>query len=215
MNFISRQPTRSLALAMLVLIPVCVTGCQLVPLFPAHPESSGDYDIDSGHSAVIFQITHFGVANFYGRFNKVAGKVTLDLDNPQRNSLIVKVPASSLDTNSKDRDGHITSDEFLNVARYPEMSFKSTAFQRVGPSSFRVTGDLTLAGQTRPLTVDLEQIGYGEDLWGGWRTGFHTTFDVSRSEFGVTAMPNALGDIVSVQVTLEARRIPPAAEAKQ
>lgn len=187
-----------------------LTGCHLVPLFPTHAESSGQYDIDTGHSAVVFEIEHLGVAKFYGRFNQVNGKLTLDLDEPQNNTLLVKVPSSSLDTNSSDRDQHIAGEEFLNVARHPEITFRSTAFQRVGPAAFRVTGDLTLLDQTRSITVDLQQTGYGKDPWGGHRTGFHTTFSVNRRDYGITALPGGLGDIVTLRVTLEAKKVQPA-----
>ncbi len=164
------------------------------------------YKIDGVHSTVVFKINHLGVSNFYGRFNEIGGTVVFDKANPANSSLRVEVKAESLDTNSDKRDKHLRSPDFFNVRRYPVISFASTGMRQIDDSTYELSGDLSLHGVTRPLTVTLRHVGEGPDPWGGHRSGFETTFTIKRSDFGITYMPEGLGDEVQLIINLEGLR---------
>ena len=162
------------------------------------------YTLDAVHSAVTFKIKHMGVGFTHGRFNKIEGKFTFDDANPDNaGSFEFTVQSESIDTNSQGRDDHLRKPEFFNVEKHPTITFKSTKVKLTGKHTYEVTGDMTLLGKTRPLTVTLKRIGAGKDPWGGYRTGFETSFTIKRSEFGMTEMLGPIGDEVYLTVAVE------------
>lgn len=165
------------------------------------------YQIDGGHSSVIFRVMHMNVANFYGRFNDVSGQ--LEMDDSGAGRIEVTINVDSLDTNSQNRDKHMKGEEFFNVAEHGAITFRSNEIKKTGDDTFEAKGEITMHGQTRPLTATLKRTGAGSDPWGGYRTGYETKFTVKRSDFGMKNMLDKLGDDVDVMVSLECVREKP------
>jgi polyisoprenoid-binding protein YceI len=173
------------------------------------PETKGEtveYDVDPVHSAIIFRVKHLGVSHFYGRINGPYGEFRFNPDDAGQCALDVKVKAKDVDTNNPNRDGHIKSADFFNAKQFPEIAFKSTAFTPSGDGTYKVTGDLTLHGVTRRISVNLEHVGTAELPRFGHRCGFSTTFTISRSDFGIGYMPEGLGDDVTLMIGLEGKK---------
>lgn len=163
------------------------------------------YDVDAVHSTVIFRIQHMKAGYTYGRFNELSGKLVLDEANPSASSIQVEVKATSVDTNDKKRDDHLRSPDFFNVAQFPTMTFSSTSVKANG-TKFDVTGDLTMHGVTKSVTVAMEKTGAGSDPWGFVRVGFEGTLTVKRSEYGMDKMLEGVGDEVRLTLAFEGAR---------
>ncbi len=172
---------------------------------PAAGGGANTFKVDPVHSTIIFGIGHMGVGYFYGRFNGATGEFHLDPDNPSNCSFEISAKAENVDTHNGRRDGHIKSADFLNARQFPEISFKSTAVKKAGTNTYRVTGDLTAHGVTRPITIEIEHLGTRQTQM-GYRAGFKTTLTISRSDFGVDFMPQGLGDKVTLMVGIEGKK---------
>lgn len=148
---------------------------------------SGEYafDTEGQHQFIMFKISHLGYSWLYGRFNEFDGQFTFDADNPENSSVSVTVQTDSVDTNHAERDKHLRSDDYLDVSKYPEATFKSTRIEKTGEETAKVHGDLTLHGVTREVVLDMEQIGYGDDPWGGYRMGFAGSVEIEPENFGI------------------------------
>jgi polyisoprenoid-binding protein YceI len=163
----------------------------------------GTFQIDAVHSAVIFRIRHLGVSYSYGRFNGIGGTFTT-AEDPGQASVQVDIDAKSIDTGNAQRDEHLRSPDFFNVVQYPKITFESKRITKKG-DAFAVTGDLSLHGETREVTVDMRFIGErdaGERF--GYRAGFEGSFTVNRRDYGISTFPTeVLGEEVEVTVSLE------------
>lgn len=160
------------------------------------------YKVDPVHSFIVFKIEHMNTGWVWGRFNGPTGTFNLDADNPQNSSFDVSVEAQALDTANKDRDAHLRSDDFFNAEAHPTITFKSTKVEKGDNDTLKVTGDITLLGKTKPVTVAIKT-GDPVDANGGKRVGVNTTFTVKRSDYGMNFMPEAIGDEVELHVALE------------
>ncbi len=181
---------------------VLLTGCAAPQ--PARQPAAGErYKVDAVHSSIGFRINHLNVGYFYGRFDDVAGTFAFDEANPANTVLDIRVRAASIDTHNGLRDRHLKSAEFFDVGKYADISFRSTGAVRQDAHTFSVAGNLTLHGVTRPLTVTVLRTGTGRGMQGEQRSGFETSFAIRRSEFGMNAMPNLLGDEVELLVSIE------------
>lgn len=169
---------------------------------PARAAGDG-YNIDAVHSAVLFRVKHLDVGYSYGWFNDVKGKLVLDEAKPEGSSIEVEVRTASVDTNDVKRDDHLRGPDFFNAAQFPQMTFKSTAVKGVDATHLEVTGDLTLHGKSKSITLTVEKTGAGKDPWGNVRVGFETVFTVKRSDFAL-GKPEGLGDEVRMTVAFEA-----------
>ncbi|MBX3385708.1 MAG: YceI family protein [Phycisphaeraceae bacterium] len=172
------------------------------------PAASGALTVDGSHSSVIYRVSHAGVVNFYGRFNKVEGTFDFDPANPSSAVFDVSIPADSIDSNNKQRDDHLKSPDFFNAKQFPTITFKGKEVRKAG-EHFELVGDLTLLGQTKPITAKLEHIGAGDrGPRMGYRAGFEATFTFKRSDFGMTygVKDGMLGDEVTVIVALQGMR---------
>ncbi len=175
------------------------------------------WQIDPVHSCIHFSIRHMVVSRIHGRFTKWGGTIQLDDQNPAASQVEVHIDASSIDTNDANRDGHLKADSFFDVAKYPEITFKSTKVEATGKDQFRVTGDLTLRGVTKPVTLDVEHGGSVKDPWGNQRGGFSVKGTINRNDFGVSfnavleAGGVALGDKVDFSIDIEATKVMQAA----
>lgn len=161
------------------------------------------YEIDGSHSVAIFKITHLGIGNYYGRFNDISGTLTLDEGNPSANSVDITIKTASVDTYNEKRDKHINSPDFLNSKQFPVATFKSDSVKAT-KSGFEVSGTLQLHGVKKPLTIQVDTVGMGNDPWGKYRAGFETRFTFKRSDFGMTYMLDGLSDEIELLVAIEA-----------
>ena len=169
---------------------------------PAAPANAAAFTVDGVHSSVVFHVRHNNVANFWGAFRDVSG--TFDLTDG--GSVEVNIKPESIDTRNERRDGHLRNPDFFSAKEFPELSFKSTSVKKVSENTYEATGDLTLRGVTKPLTVTIEQTGTGESR-GTTVAGIETTFIIKRSDFGMTyGLGSALGDEVTVIAALEGQR---------
>ena len=144
------------------------------------------WSIDPAHSHVEFAVKHLMISTVKGRFGVVNGTVRTDEADPAKGQVEVEIDAASIDTREAQRDAHLKSADFFDVEKFPKITFKSTRISDVDGDSFRLTGDLTIHGVTRPVTLDVTSEGRGKDPWGGERAGFSATGKIKRSEFGLT-----------------------------
>jgi len=147
--------------------------------------STGTWDIDPTHSTIGFAARHAMIAKVRGRFAEFTGSITMDGANPAGSSADLTIVTASITTENDDRDGHLRSPEFLDVETFPTITYTSTSVVANG-STFTVTGDLTIRGITRPVVVEWELLGIGQDPWGGTRMGFEGKAEISRKDFGLT-----------------------------
>jgi len=168
------------------------------------------YQIDPGHTSVIFGISHMGLSYTYGRFNKVSGSYELDRENMAASQFKLTIDASSIDTNSQNRDQHLRGPDFFNAAQFPLISFESTKVvpqtAEDGKTHLNVVGNLTMHGVTKRISFDLLLVGEAQGPRGDHRTGFHTDAKLKRSDFGMTGMIPAIGDEVAVTISFEGVR---------
>ncbi|HEX2850998.1 MAG TPA: YceI family protein [Acidimicrobiales bacterium] len=166
---------------------------------------TGEYTLDPSHSRIGFVARHAMVTKVRGSFNDVAGTGYLDTENPEKSHLELVIKADSIDTRNADRDAHLRSNDFFDMETYPEITFKSTSVERTDDTTFRVTGDLTIKGTTKPVTVDLEFTGSATDPFGNNRIGLEGNVTVNRKDWGVNwnAALEAGGVLVSEKVVLE------------
>ncbi|WP_432157228.1 MULTISPECIES: YceI family protein [unclassified Streptomyces] len=147
---------------------------------------TGDYTIDPAHSTIGFVARHAMVTNVKGRFSEFTGSLRLDGTDPARSAASLDVTMDSIDTGSADRDGHLKSADFFRTEEFPTMTFRSTRAEALGGDDYRITGDLTILGVTKPLTIDLEFNGSAKDPFGNERVGFEGKAEILRSEWGLT-----------------------------
>jgi polyisoprenoid-binding protein YceI len=165
-----------------------------------------DYKVDPVHSSLVFRSKHFGVGYIFGRFNEFSGTFRLDDKNAANSAIEMEVKAGSIDTNFAKRDAHLKGPDFFNVKQFPTIAFKSTSFKKVDDAHYEVTGDLTLHGVAKPVTVKLERVGSGKDPMGTYRTGLETTFTIKRSDFDMKFMLEGIGDEVRITLAVEGMR---------
>jgi polyisoprenoid-binding protein YceI len=145
------------------------------------------YTIDPAHSGAHFSVRHMMVTNVRGGFKKVTGKVVFDAENPANSSVEAEIDAASITTNDDQRDAHLRSGDFLDVEHFPTITFRSTNIEPNGDGEWKVTGDLTIHGVTRPVVLKVEGPGADtKDPWGNLRTGASSTTKIKRSDFGLT-----------------------------
>src|SRR5256885_14249027 len=125
------------------------------------------WNIDPSHSAIAFSVRHMVVSKTRGRFTRWSGQLRFDAKNPSASSAEVIIDPASLDTADAQRDAHLRSADFFDVEKYPSASFRSTKVEDLGKGHYAVTGDLTVHGTTRPVTLDVTYEGSGKDPWGG------------------------------------------------
>ncbi|GAA64867.1 UPF0312 protein PA14_05510 [Pseudoalteromonas sp. BSi20311] len=150
--------------------------------------NAADYVIDTkgAHAFVNFKIKHLGYSWLHGRFNTFDGQFNYDAKNPNASQISVNIDTASLDSNHAERDKHLRGGDFLNVSKYPQASFKSTAikFDQDGEEA-TVTGEFTLHGVTKTISFEIDKIGEGQDPWGGYRVGFEGETSLKLADYGI------------------------------
>lgn len=170
--------------ARLIGCALAAAAALVAPTAPAAPERYV-IDTEGAHAFIQFRIPHLGFSWLYGRFNAFEGEFTYDPERPADSTVRVEIDTASIDSNHRRRDEHLRDEDFLHVSAYPEASFESTAFTPVGDGRYRLTGELTFMGRTREVVIDVEQIGAGEDPWGGFRRGFEGTTALTLADWGI------------------------------
>lgn len=151
--------------------------------------STTTWTIDASHSLVEFSAKHMMITTVKGRIANVTGTITLDEATPDRSTATVELDASSIDTRSEQRDGHLRSPDFLDVATFPTIAFVATRVEGAKAqdgAEFRVIGELTIRGTTREVTLNATYEGRGRDPWGGERVSFSADTKIDRRDFGLT-----------------------------
>lgn len=175
----------------------------LVALLNTSLAFSAVYEIDTVHSQVGFKIRHF-VAKSSGQFDKFSGSVTYDDKKPADLKAEATIETTSINTANQKRDDHLRSPDFFDAQKYPKMTFKSTKAAPQADGTIKLTGDLTLRGVTKPVTLDVELGGMAPDPWGGTRTGFSAKGKINREDFGMTYdAAGALGKEVDILIEVE------------
>jgi len=144
------------------------------------------WKIDPAHSSVEFSVRHLMITTVRGRFTGIQGTVLNDAGDPAGSSVEVVIDPATIDTREPQRDAHLRSADFFDVEKFPTLTFRSTAVEGTIGKSFKLKGDLTIHGVTRPVVLDVESEGQVKDAWGGLRSGFTATAKIKRSEFGLT-----------------------------
>lgn len=165
-----------------------VSAAIAATLFGASTAQAAEYVIDTkgAHAFINFKIKHLGYSWLHGRFNTFDGEFNYDASKPNDSQIVVNIDTKSIDSNHAERDKHLRGDDFLNVDKFPEATFKSTSikFEDDGEEA-DVTGEFTLHGVTKTITFEIEKIGEGKDPWGGYRVGFEGETSLKLADFGI------------------------------
>lgn len=160
-------------------------GIALVASLISNASWAADYTVDLSHAFIQFRISHLGYSVLAGRFNDFSGEFSWDKEKPEGSNININVKTASIDTNWAERDKHIRGTDFLDVEKFPEATFKTTKYTG-DASSGKLEGELTLHGVTKPITLDVQSVGEGDDPWGGYRAGFRATTTIDRTDFGIS-----------------------------
>jgi polyisoprenoid-binding protein YceI len=189
----------------------------LAGLALATPAFAADtYTFDKSHSSVGFQVRHI-FTNVSGRFTDYAGTIQVDRAKPENSSVEFTIQATSIDTSEPKRDGHLRTADFFDVANHPTITFKSTSVKPNGKDNYFVTGDFTMHGVTKQITLPVTVLGEGKDPMGNEKMGLETAITLSRKDYGLNwnrALETGgvlVGDEVKVQIAIEANKAKPAA----
>jgi polyisoprenoid-binding protein YceI len=164
------------------------------------------YKIDPAHSTAQFVVRHMMITNVRGGFNKIQGTVVYDSENPAASSVDATIDATSINTREPDRDTHLKSADFLDVEKYPTITFKSKSVTKKGDGEWDLKGDLTIHGVTKELVLKVEgPTPESKDPWGNVRIGASSTTKIKRSDFGLTwnAALESGGILVGDEVKIE------------
>ncbi|MGX7677833.1 YceI family protein [Jatrophihabitans sp. DSM 45814] len=166
---------------------------------------TGDYTLDVAHSRVGFVARHAMVTKVRGGFNDFTGTLHLDGNDPTKSSAQLSIEVASIDTRNEQRDGHLRTNDFFDAPAHPQITFTSTSVEKLDDENFRVTGDLTIKGITKSVTIDWEYAGVATDPFGNVRVGFEGKATLNRSDFGVAfnAALETGGVLVSEKINLE------------
>lgn len=157
-------------------------------LLLAAPHARADHyviDTKKAHAFIQFKISHLGYSWLLGRFNTFEGSFSYDEADPSAASVKVSIDPASVDTNHAERDKHLRGKDFLDVKKYPEAGFMSTSFEPKGDGKALLKGDFTLHGVTRPIEIEVREIGAGNDPWGGYRRGFEGRTSFALKDYGI------------------------------
>jgi polyisoprenoid-binding protein YceI len=164
------------------------------------------YKLDPEDTSIVFRAKHLGVAYVYGRINGPTGSFVFDESSPSKCAIEIQAEAKNIDTAVEKRDTHLKSPDFFNAGEHPTISFKSKSVKKLKEAVYEVSGDLTLLGNSRPITIEVRDSGAGKDPWGGFRRGFETSFTIKRSDFGMDFMTGGVSDEVNLTVSVSGIR---------
>ena len=166
---------------------------------------TGAYTLDPAHTRIGFVARHAMVTKVRGAFNEFEGTAVFDAADPSATAVTVRIKADSIDTRNAQRDGHLATNDFLDAETHPEITFVSTSAKQVDEDNFEITGDLTIKGVTKSITIPFAFEGVAIDPYGQTRVGFEGSHTINRKDYGVTwnAALETGGVLVSEKVVLE------------
>jgi polyisoprenoid-binding protein YceI len=173
--------------------------------------AAGTYVIDASHSTVEFVARHLMISKVRGRFAEFDGRIDI-AEAPEQSTTEVTINAASVDTGDQTRDGHLVTGDFFNVEEYPTLVFSTTSVEPAKGDAWKLHGELTVRGETRPVVLDVEFDGAAQDPWGGSRIGFTASTELDREEWGLTwnqaleAGGVLVGKKVKVELAIQAVR---------
>ncbi|MET8031730.1 YceI family protein [Streptomyces sp. NPDC005345] len=170
----------------------------------------GPWTIDPAHSSIGAVAQHLGISSVHGRFTDFAGRFEIAPDDVATSRVEATISAASIDTGNGMRDGHLKSPDFLDVEKYPHITYRSTGVTPAGSDRWTVHGELTMHGVVRPVDLALAYLGTGADPWGGTRAAFRATVELRREDFAmnynqvVQAGISAIGTTLKVELDIQA-----------
>jgi polyisoprenoid-binding protein YceI len=172
---------------------------------------SGTWQIDPMHTSAQFSVRHLGLSTVRGAFTKVSGSATFDPANPGKTALDATIETASVDTRVEMRDNDLRSPNFLDVQKFPTLTFHAKQTKAAGPGKLQITGDLTIHGVTKEVVLDVDgPTAAIKDPWGNQRIGASASTKISRKDFGVSGLPGVVGD--ELTITIDAELIQPPAK---
>ena len=169
-----------------------------------------NWNFDPAHSEIAFKVRHMMFSKVSGSFDSWEGEFQFDPDDPTASTTRVEIEAASIDTGNEERDGHLVSEDFLDTETYPTLTFQSTDVEATGDGELQLTGDLTIRGTTKSVTLDVDYHGKAVDPWGNDRVGFTATTEIDRKDFDITwnqtldAGGVLVGDTVEIELNVQA-----------
>ena len=167
------------------------------------------FAIDKTHSEAAFQVRHL-ITKVRGRFTDFSGAIEFNADQPAQSKVSFAIQAASIDTNTPDRDAHLRSDDFFAVEKFPTVNFESTAITAAGGSDYKVAGNLTMRGVTKPIVIPVTLLGTAVDPWGNEKLAFEGEVTINRKDYGLNwnaaleAGGFLVGDEVKISLTIQA-----------
>lgn len=168
---------------------------------------SGEFVLDKNHAKIIFSTSHFGFSTYYGLFKNFDAKLNFDAKDPAKSTLNVTVDVNSIETTNPKLDEHLKSEDFFSAAKFPTATFKATKITVTGKTTGTITGDLTLHGVTKPVTLDATFNGAGENMFKAYVLGFNATGVIKRTDFGIKTYAPAVGDDVTLTISAEFNKV--------
>jgi len=194
---------------MMLRVAVVAAAVAFASLVPSGVRAADTYEIDPAHTSVQFSIRHMMISNVRGEFTKLSGKATGDVANPTAATVDATIEATSVDTRNEKRDEHLRSPDFLDAAKFPTMTFKSTKVEKAG-EVWKLHGDLTLHGVTKPVVLDVTNVTPPtKDPGGNIRIGAQATTKINRQDFGIVFNKTLdgggvlVGDEISITIDVE------------
>ncbi|MCF6752849.1 MULTISPECIES: YceI family protein [Stutzerimonas stutzeri group] len=185
-----------------------LTALALSSALLAGQAMAADYVIDKQgqHAFVNFKISHLGYSWLWGTFKDFDGTFSFDAAQPEASKVSVTLKTASLDSNHAERDKHLRSEDFLNVAKHPTATFESTSVKSTGEGTADITGNLTLNGVTKPVVIAAKFIGEGDDPWGGYRAGFEGSTTLKLKDFDIKMDLGPASQTVDLIISVEGVR---------
>jgi polyisoprenoid-binding protein YceI len=179
-----------------------------IALFATLPAVAQDtWQLDPAHCSAQFSVRHLGISTVRGAFTKLSGAVQYDPAAPGKSSLEATIEATSVDTRVEMRDNDLRSPNFLDVQKYPTITFQSKKVEAAGAGKLKVTGDLTVHGVTKEVALDVDgPTPAMKDPWGNLRMGASATTKINRMDFGVSGRPGVVGDDITITLDIEMTR---------
>lgn len=177
------------------------------------------FEFDTAHSTIGFSIRHLMVSKVRGAFTQWSGSLAFDENDLANAEVNVEIQAASIDTHEKQRDDHLRSADFFDAANHPRLTFRAKGAQKTGEGRYRVSGELTIRGTTRPVDLEVEYNGRAKDPWGGERVGFEAHTSINRKDFGLTwnqALETGgvlVGEKIEINLEVQAKAVAAAAAA--
>ena len=184
-------------------LPAFATESQVAEAQATPQVRAGDYRLDKSHAKILWSVSHFGFSTYYGEFTDFDAQLRIDPANPQASRLTARIATASIATHNEALDTHLKSPDFFDVANHGEARFVSTNVRPTGATTAEVTGQFTMLGQTRPLTLDVTFNQAGDNMAGVYTAGFSASGKIRRSDYGMRYGLPAVGDEIALTISGE------------